>query len=93
METCKKTVAGSVDRAIPVDSPEAAITEEADVLFLGAAVYAHGIDRKMKDSPRQPRLLYCSDYVLQRYCRIRARVCTILTGTLSWCSIAIPCRA
>lgn len=49
METYKKTVPGSVNRAIPVDSPEAAITEEAEVLFLGAAVYAHGIDRKMKD--------------------------------------------
>jgi hypothetical protein len=33
METCKKTVPGSVDRAIPVDSPEAAITEEADETF------------------------------------------------------------
>ena len=53
METCKKTVAGSVDRAIPVDSPEAAITEEADETFyvkskavknqLGeAAAFAHG---------------------------------------------------
>ena len=35
--------------AVAVDSPEAAVTEEVDVLFLGAAVYAHGIDRKMKD--------------------------------------------
>jgi len=34
--------------AVSVDSSEAAITEEADVLFLGAAIYAHGIDRKMK---------------------------------------------
>ncbi|MCR5596209.1 MAG: hypothetical protein K6G12_10190 [Lachnospiraceae bacterium] len=35
--------------AVSVDTPEAPITEETDVLFIGGALYAYGLDRKMKD--------------------------------------------
>lgn len=34
--------------AISIDSPEAMINEEVDVLFIGGALYAYGIDKKLK---------------------------------------------
>lgn len=34
--------------AISVDSPDAAVTEPADVLFIGGALYAYGLDSHMK---------------------------------------------
>lgn len=33
--------------AVSVDAPEAALSEQADVLFLGGALYAYGLDRKL----------------------------------------------
>ena len=35
--------------AVSVDSPGAALTETADVLFIGGALYAYGLDRHLKD--------------------------------------------
>lgn len=35
--------------ALSVDAPEAAIREPVDVLFLGGALYAYGLDGHMKD--------------------------------------------
>mgnify|MGYP002869912453 CR=1 FL=1 len=35
--------------AISVDQGDAAITEPADVLFVGGALYAYGIDNKLKE--------------------------------------------
>ncbi len=35
--------------AVSVDQPGAAITEETDVLFIGGALYAYGLDQNMKD--------------------------------------------
>ncbi len=35
-------------QAISVDAPEAAITEPVDLLFIGGAVYAYGIDEHIK---------------------------------------------
>ncbi|MEE3420974.1 MAG: hypothetical protein VZR02_07740 [Lachnospiraceae bacterium] len=34
--------------AIPVDDPGAAITEHVDVLFIGGALYAYGLDSHLK---------------------------------------------
>lgn len=34
--------------ALSVDSPDAIITEETDVLFIGGAIYYYGLDKKMK---------------------------------------------
>jgi flavodoxin len=36
-------------RAISVDKPEAALTEKTDVLFIGGALYAYGLDKHLKD--------------------------------------------
>lgn len=33
--------------AVSVDAPEAALSERTDVLFLGGALYAYGLDRKL----------------------------------------------
>lgn len=35
--------------AVSVDSPDAALTEPVDVLFIGGALYAYGLDRHLKD--------------------------------------------
>ncbi|MCH3953835.1 MAG: flavodoxin [Eubacterium sp.] len=35
--------------AVSVDMPEAALTERADVLFIGGALYAYGIDKNLKN--------------------------------------------
>lgn len=35
--------------AISVDSPEAALTEPVDVLFIGGALYAYGLDSHLKE--------------------------------------------
>ncbi len=35
--------------AISVDQPEAALKEKADVLFIGGALYAYGLDKHLKD--------------------------------------------
>lgn len=35
-------------KAVSVDAPEAALTERTDVLFLGSALYAYGLDANMK---------------------------------------------
>lgn len=35
--------------AVSVDSPEAALTGKVDVLFIGGALYAYGLDRHLKD--------------------------------------------
>ena len=34
--------------AVSVDAAEAAITEDVDVLYVGGALYAYGIDKKLK---------------------------------------------
>ena len=34
--------------AVPVDREEAALTEPADVLFIGGALYAYGLDEHLK---------------------------------------------
>ncbi|MCR5273059.1 MAG: flavodoxin [Lachnospiraceae bacterium] len=36
-------------KAVSVDSSEAAINEKVDVLFIGGALYAYGIDEKLKN--------------------------------------------
>lgn len=36
-------------QAVSVDAPDAALTEPADVLFIGGALYAYGIDARLKD--------------------------------------------
>ena len=36
-------------KAISVDAEDAAITEPIDVLFVGGALYAYGIDKKLED--------------------------------------------
>ena len=48
-----KKVAGYISEAagvsaVSVDSKEAAISEKADVLFIGGALYAYGIDDNLK---------------------------------------------
>lgn len=35
--------------AVSVDSPEAALTERADVLFVGGALYAYGLDQHLRE--------------------------------------------
>ena len=35
-------------KAVSVDSPEAAINEPVDILFIGGALYAYGLDGHMK---------------------------------------------
>lgn len=35
--------------AISVDQPEAALAEKTDVLFIGGALYAYGLDKHLKD--------------------------------------------
>ena len=35
--------------AVSVDSPDAAIKQPIDVLFIGGALYAYGIDNHLKD--------------------------------------------
>lgn len=47
-----KTVADTIAKelgvdAISVDAPNAAITEEVDVLFIGGAIYAYGLDKEL----------------------------------------------
>lgn len=49
-----KAVAEAIARAagvdaISVDSPEAAVTEPVDVLFIGGALYAYGLDKHLKE--------------------------------------------
>ena len=34
--------------AVSVDAPDAAVKEETDVLFVGGALYAYGIDKNLK---------------------------------------------
>lgn len=36
-------------RAVSVDQPDASLTEKTDVLFVGGALYAYGLDRHLKD--------------------------------------------
>lgn len=36
-------------KAVSVDKPEAALVTRADVLFIGGALYAYGLDRHLKD--------------------------------------------
>ena len=36
-------------KAVSVDSPEAAINEPVDILFIGGALYAYGLDGHMKE--------------------------------------------
>ncbi len=40
---------GSGVEAVSVDKPEAVLEEQTDVLFIGGALYAYGLDRHMKD--------------------------------------------
>lgn len=40
---------GANVKAISVDEDNASIKEETDVLFIGGALYAYGIDNKLKD--------------------------------------------
>ena len=35
--------------AVSADAPDAALTEPAEVLFIGGALYAYGIDNRLKD--------------------------------------------
>ncbi len=35
-------------KAVSVDSPEAVIKDETDVLFIGGALYAYGLDKHLK---------------------------------------------
>lgn len=35
--------------AVSVDSPDAAVTQNTDVLFIGGALYAYGIDEKLSN--------------------------------------------
>ena len=35
--------------AVSVEKPEAQITEPVDVLFIGGALYAYGLDKRLKD--------------------------------------------
>ena len=35
--------------AVSVDKPEAVLNERADVLFIGGALYAYGLDRHLKE--------------------------------------------
>lgn len=49
-----KVVAEAIARAagvqaVSVDQPDAALAEPADVLFIGGALYAYGIDSHMKE--------------------------------------------
>ena len=45
-----EAIAGAAGvEAVSVDSAEAALTEPVDVLFIGGALYAYGIDGKLKD--------------------------------------------
>ncbi|MGN0364126.1 MAG: flavodoxin family protein [Bilifractor sp.] len=49
-----KLVADAIARAagvsaISVDQPDAALTEKADVLFVGGALYAYGLDKHLKE--------------------------------------------
>ena len=34
--------------AVPVDDPKAALTEPVDLLFIGGALYAYGLDSHLK---------------------------------------------
>lgn len=48
-----KVVADAMDEmlgveAVSVDKPEAKLTEKADVLFIGGALYAYGLDKHLK---------------------------------------------
>ena len=36
------------EEAVSVDSPEAPVREHVDVLFIGGALYAYGIDKHLK---------------------------------------------
>lgn len=36
-------------KAVSVDQPAAALSEKADVLFVGGALYAYGLDRHLKE--------------------------------------------
>ncbi len=36
-------------KAVSVDAPDAGLSEKADVLFVGGALYAYGIDRKLTE--------------------------------------------
>lgn len=45
-----EAIAGACDvTAVSVDGPSAAIDEPVDVLFVGGALYAYGIDAHLKD--------------------------------------------
>ena len=45
-----EAIAGAAGvRAIPVDAADAALDEPADVLFIGGALYAYGLDRRLTD--------------------------------------------
>lgn len=36
-------------KAVSVDQPDAALKEKADVLFIGGALYAYGLDKHLKE--------------------------------------------
>ena len=40
---------GAETSAISVDAPEAKIEEKADVLFIGGALYAYGLDKNLRE--------------------------------------------
>lgn len=43
-------IAGALgEKAVSVDRPEAKITEQTDVLFIGGALYAYGLDKHLKE--------------------------------------------
>lgn len=45
-----ETIAEAVKAdAVSVDSPEATLTDPADVLFIGGALYAYGLDKHLKE--------------------------------------------
>lgn len=39
-------------QAVSVDAPNAALTEHVDVLFIGGALYAYGLDKHLRDYVR-----------------------------------------
>lgn len=43
------------EEAVSVDSPEAPVREHVDVLFIGGALYAYGIDKHLKNFVRDLR--------------------------------------
>ncbi len=39
---------GASSTAVSIDSPDAAIDEKVDILFIGGGLYAYGIDKKLR---------------------------------------------